>query len=232
VISRCRTSTSSALHLALRHAEALFQSFLANSLGSHQPYLLSELGVIKEAKLIVTSDEDWLPRAQQFELQALAEIYDCYSPGLYRYALRLLGSRDAAEECIAETFSRFLLALRAGKGPKQNLQAYLYRIAHNWVTDHYRRMPPTLPLVSRSQPDEAPSPDQILLQRAEKERVRHALACLTPDQRQVVVLKFLEEWTNEEVALALGKPVGAVKSLQHRAIAALQRMLSSEEDRR
>ena len=51
------------------------------------------------------------------------------------------------------------------------------------------------------------------------------------EQRQVIVLKYLEDWTNEEIALALDKPVGAVKSLQHRALAALQRILIKEDDR-
>lgn len=197
-----------------------------------RPYLLSHLGVIKEAKQIVTSEEALLSRAQQFEPEALTEIYDCHSPGIYRYALRLLGNTDLAEECVAETFSRFLLTLRNGKGPKQHLQAYLYRIAHNWVTDQYRRAPPTLPLESSLPADDALSPHQILVQHAEQERVRWALSRLTPEQRQVMVLKFLEEWTNEQVALALGKPIGAVKSLQHRAIATLRRMLISEEERR
>lgn len=180
----------------------------------------------------MTSEDALLSRAQQFEPKALAEIYDGYSPGIYRYALRLLGNTDLAEECVAETFSRFLLTLRDGKGPKQHLQAYLYRIAHNWVTDQYRRVPPTLPLEADSQADDASSPHQILVQHAEQERVRRALSRLTPEQRQVVALKFLEGWTNEEVALAIGKPVGAIKSLQHRAIASLRRMLISEEERR
>jgi RNA polymerase sigma-70 factor (ECF subfamily) len=48
---------------------------------------------------------------------------------------------------------------------------------------------------------------------------------LTPDQRQVVILKFLEGWSNAEVAETLNKPVGAVKSLQHRALGALRRIL-------
>lgn len=180
----------------------------------------------------MTSEEALLRRAQQFELQALAEIYDHYSPGIYRYTLRLLGNPDLAEECVAETFSRFLLTLRDGKGPKQHLQAYLYRIAHNWVTDQYRRVPPTLPLESSLLGEDAPTPVQMLVQHSEQERVRSALSRLTPEQRQVVALKFLEEWTNEEIALALGKPIGAVKSLQHRALAALQRILISEEDRK
>lgn len=179
----------------------------------------------------MTSEEGLLSRAQQFDLKALAEIYDTFRPSIYGYALRLLGNADLAEECVAETFNRFLLALRTGRGPKEHLRAYLYRIAHNWITDQYRRVPTILPLESTTETDPASPLHQILIEHMEQEQVRRALASLTPDQRQVVVLKFLEEWTHEEIAVALGKPVGAVKSLQHRAIASLQRLLITEEEK-
>ena len=86
--------------------------------------------------------EELLRRARKFDQQALAEIYDSYSTGLFGYALRLLGDTNLAEECVAEAFTRFLNALHSGKGPKDHLKAYLYRIAHNWITDYYRRHPP------------------------------------------------------------------------------------------
>lgn len=178
----------------------------------------------------MTPEEALLNRAQQFDLNALAEIYDTFRPSIYGYALRLLGNADLAEECVAETFDRFLLALRNKKGPKEHLRAYLYRIAHNWVTDQYRRVPIILPIESTTETDPASLPHQILIEQMEQEQVRSALANLTPDQRQVVVLRFLEEWTHEEIAEALGKPLGAVKALQHRAIASLQRLLIAEEE--
>src|SRR5512146_3289115 len=90
----------------------------------------------------VPNEIELLAGAQSFDLDSLAIIYDVYSPGLYGYAMRLLGDDCLAEDCVSETFSRFLKALRAGKGPQDHLQAYLYRIAHNWITDRYRREPP------------------------------------------------------------------------------------------
>ena len=62
------------------------------------------------------------------------------------------------------------------------------------------------------------------------QQLRNALALLTPDQRQVVVLKFLEDWENKAIAQTLNKPVGAVKALQHRGIEALRRIMSRYED--
>jgi RNA polymerase sigma-70 factor (ECF subfamily) len=77
--------------------------------------------------------------AQQLDKQSLVRVYEEYSPGLYRYAYRLLGDQDLAEECVAETFSRFLQVIRRGRSPDGNLRAYLYRMAHNWAVDFYRK---------------------------------------------------------------------------------------------
>lgn len=178
----------------------------------------------------MATEQALLQRARRYELQALAEIYDCYSPGLYRYAMRLMGNEDLAEECVAETFNRFLNTLKGGRGPERYLQAYLYRIAHNWITDYYRRQPPpTLPLEPERLQNPGADPQQVLAQQMDRERVRDALRLLTPDQRQVVVLKYLEDWDNKDIAEAVNKQVGAVKALEHRALRSMRRLLMKEE---
>jgi RNA polymerase sigma-70 factor (ECF subfamily) len=172
----------------------------------------------------------WLPQAQQLDEHALSEIYQTLSPALYRYAYRLLGNAAEAEDIVAETFHRLLLALRHGNGPRQHLSAYLYRIAHNMITDHYRRRPlPDLPFDEALEANTADGPEQAAPLRIAQERARAALWQLTPDQRLVVTLKYFEGFDNEEIAVALGKPIGAVKSLQHRALAALRRILQAEQ---
>lgn len=173
-----------------------------------------------------------LQRARAWDMEALGTIYDIYSPMLYRYAMRLLGDVDMAEECVAETFSRFLHALRDGGGPDNHLKAYLFRVAHNWITDTYRRHRPVESLdASPSQPlpHGDPSPEEMAEHALQQAQVREMLSRLTPEQQQVIVLRFLEGWSLAEVAEALGKPVGAVKALQHRAVAALRRHLQVEQ---
>lgn len=176
-------------------------------------------------------EQDLLRRAGSFESEALAEVYDRFSPGLYRYAMRLLGNADLAEECLSETFSRLLQALKSRHGPRDHLQSYLYRIAHNWITDRYRRG--SLPEVSievAEPADLSPQPEKAMVMEQQRQRVRSALMQLTPDQRQVVTLRYIEEWEIEDVAAALGKPGGAVKSLQHRGLAALKKILRTKEE--
>jgi RNA polymerase sigma-70 factor (ECF subfamily) len=178
-----------------------------------------------------STDQAILERARRFESQALEEIFDCFSPGIYRYAYHLLGDTELARECMSETFSRFLTALTRDAGPDEYLQAYLYRIAHNWISDYYRRKtPPTLPIESVTLSDSKAEPHRIVADQMSAKQIRDALAFLTPDQRQVIILKYLEGWKNDAIALAMNKPVGAIKALQHRALEALHRILSTDED--
>ncbi len=182
-------------------------------------------------------EESLLAQARLFDMSALAEVYDTYSPGIYRHAHRLLGDARLAEDCVTETFSRLLQALKQGSGPTQFLRAYLFRTAHNWVSDHFRsgrHASASLDELEESEGFEPEAKDESPLQQAvakyEAEHVRRALALLTSDQRLVIVMKYFEELSNEEIADALGKPVGAVKSLQHRALGALRRALASALD--
>jgi RNA polymerase sigma-70 factor, ECF subfamily len=177
-------------------------------------------------KTSLTDEQKLLEKAARYEKKTLAHIYDTYSPGIYRYALRLLGDPESAEDCVSETFSRLLTAFSQGKGPTRYLKAYLYRVAHNWITDQYRRQPlPPLPL----EDSQAASPQEEISdlhsRQEELDQLRAALAGLTQEQRQVIVLKFLEEWTNEEISEALHRSVGSVKALQHRALESLRRMI-------
>ncbi len=178
-----------------------------------------------------------LQRIRLMDEQALAEVYDTFNQEIYRYANGLIGNIDLAEECVAETFSRFLVALSNGGGPRDYLRAYLYRIAHNWISDLQRRQPPpALPFEEeilantniKSTGFAIGDPALDTVDALERQQLRSALTRLTDEQRQVISLKYLAEFENEEIAQMLNKPVGAIKSLQFRALAALRRMLPDE----
>ncbi len=176
------------------------------------------------------NEQELLKRAKSCDLVALGEIYDRYSPGIYRYAIRLLGDDFLSEECVSETFSRFLQAVRNNRGPNDHLQAYLYRIAHNWITDTYRRVPPQPVALNDSMEDaEYPVPEKQVDIHMEQNKIRLALRSLTPEQRQVVTLRFIEGWENDEVAFALGKPVGSIKALQFRGLRMLRKILLGDQ---
>lgn len=172
-----------------------------------------------------------IKRARIFDQEALGEIYDLYSDALYAYAFKHVGSNQAAEDLVSETFNRFLLALQRGGGPKEHLQAYLYRITHNLITDIYRREPPPpLELQEDSLVQEGQDPSSIFAEQQDADIVRQALRLITPEQRQVIILRFLEGWSSQEISLVMNKSLGAVKALQHRGVAALERILLENQD--
>jgi RNA polymerase sigma-70 factor (ECF subfamily) len=177
-----------------------------------------------------TAENELLTGARKLDQDALTEIYCLFSPGIYRYAMRLLGDDCLAEDCVSETFSRFLKAIEKGSGPQDHLQAYLYRIAHNMITDSYRRQP----LAPVALEETVPERDEVLPEfqanrRSQRKAVLEALKRLTPEQQQVLVLRFVEAWDHQEVAAALCKPAGAIRALQHRALKALRVALAREE---
>lgn len=175
----------------------------------------------------MSNEQELLRLASQLNTNALAEIYDIHSPGIYRYSMRLLGDMTLAEDCVAETFARFLKSLQEQRGPHDNLQAYLYRIAHNWIVDLYRNNKESVELtdVLRSESD---VPEEEAAKRIRQKQVRRAIRHLTPEQQQVISLKYLDDWNNEEVARLMKKLVGAVKSIQHRALKSLYRLLAEK----
>jgi RNA polymerase sigma-70 factor (ECF subfamily) len=184
---------------------------------------------MRHTKQEVLTKPDLLQRAQRFEGKALAEIYDTYSQELYNYAYRQLGNPTQAEECVAETYKRLLEALSKRKGPRDHVRAYLYRIAHNWITDQYRRQPlPDLSLEDQMLSDPNPGPHHEIEETQERQQLREALMKLNPNQRLVVALKYLEGWTSPEIAQALDRPLEAVKGLLHRGIENLRHQMKAE----
>lgn len=162
--------------------------------------------------------------------QDLIEIYEEYSPRLFRYAVRLLEDPHTAEDCVSETFSRFLQGIQRGVGPKDNLKGYLYRIAHNWIMDYFRhRVPADSRIDLADLVSSHPNPEAALGSQFEKQKVREALLNLPDSQQQIIMLRFFEEWSHEETAAALGKSVEATRALQYRALNSLRSMLVPEK---
>lgn len=162
----------------------------------------------------------------------LVDLYETYSPRLFAYAFRLLGDSQLAEDCVSETFSRFLSVIQRGVGPMDNIKAYLYRISHNWIMDYYRNRPPEATEIKIEQlQSNSDEPEGTISQKMEQERVREALLNLPENQRQVVLLRFYDNWTHEETATFLGKSEEATRALQYRAMEALRNKLVPAQGR-
>ncbi len=165
--------------------------------------------------------------SQQNEKQWLASTYDAYHDPIYRYIYRRIGDVETARELSADVFQRLIQVVCQGNTPPENTRAWLYQTAHNIVIDEYRRRQHRQHL----QLDEAvlyskDDPAELAHLHMAAERARAALKWLTPDQQQVLTLKFLEGFSNQEIAEIVGKSIGAVKALQHRGLSNLQQILA------
>ncbi|MCD6552798.1 MAG: sigma-70 family RNA polymerase sigma factor [Anaerolineae bacterium] len=170
-------------------------------------------------------------RAKQFDRAAIAELYRRYVQRIYRYVYYRVGDESTAEDLTAEVFLRALEGLESYSYRGVPFVAWLYRIAQARVADYHRRWGrrgETLPL-----DEKLVGMDDDLATFAEHreayEDLYTALQQLTEEQQQVIALKFLAGLKNAEVAYVLGKTEGAVKALQHRALASLQRILGEDE---
>ena len=175
---------------------------------------------------MTTPDEQVLERARTYDAQALGEVYDRYAASIYRYLYRLLGEATQAEDLTGEVFLKLLQALATNRGPRDRIDGWLFRVAHNLAMDQFRRdkKAPSIPLDEELIADGG-QPPEIVEQWLARYQLRACLRRLTSDQQQVIVLRFVEERPLAEVARLMGKSEGAVKTLQHRAISRLRKLL-------
>ena len=175
------------------------------------------------------NDKALLKSAKQRDPGALAQVYEQYSPGIFRYAYRLLGSRQSAEDCVSDTFMRFLAAIENQKGPDDYIQAYLYRSAHNWIVDHFRKHSQTEAEINEDYSDQKESIETETEKRIRIKNTLSALEHLTVTQKEIILFRYGEDLSIKEIAKIIWKSQGAVKALLHRAIDALQKELSNEK---
>ena len=164
-------------------------------------------------------------RAVALEPAALETIYDEYSGKIYSYIYHRTGDTVLAEDLTGDVFVRALEAISAGRPWNTSLQGWLYRIAHNLIVDHFRRQS------KREGPElderfmAAENPTATFEGLFHSNQLRVAMRFLTDEQQRVVALKFGEGLSNAEVAEILGKTEGAIKALQHRALASLKNIM-------
>ena len=164
--------------------------------------------------------------------EELAEIYDQHYLPIYRFIYRQVGNVEVSRELSSEVFHRMVKQNQNGTVPLENTTSWLYRVARNLVIDHYRRQQHRNHLsLDEELIESSQNTAEIAENRLSIEKIHAALMRLTPDQRQVILLKFGEGLSNQEVADTLCKPVGAVKALQHRALVALRHLLDPVEGR-
>lgn len=173
-------------------------------------------------------ERELLRRAGAFDKEALALIHDRYYPAVYRFLSFRVADHQTAEDLASEVFIRFLSAIRERTAPPNTIGGWLFGAARNVLKEQYRRQRRQ----SQTELDETlaggDTPESRLMARLGQEELRRAIDELTPEQQDVLALRFGYEMPIREVAAAVNKSEGSVKMLQARAIAALTRRLSGE----
>lgn len=175
---------------------------------------------MKLEKLFI--EKEILERARRLEENALSLlIKKCY-PFIFRYLYYRSVTREDAEDLTSEVFVRVVNSINRQKG---DFPAWLISIAKNLLTDYYRKRGKSVEILLDDVEEPFGDPDQEKKNSLQPSDIRKILNSLTDEQKDVIILRFIEGNTNEEVARIMNKSIGAVKALQFRALSALREIL-------
>jgi RNA polymerase sigma-70 factor (ECF subfamily) len=176
--------------------------------------------------MLLNKPRSELDGLHSLDAQAVSAVYDHYFPEVFRYVRFRLGDEVIAEDYASDVFVRLLEAVRAGRGPRENLRGWLMGTASHLITDHLRRRyrRPVEPLLE-DHASGAPAPAEEVESRDHARSVQGALEHLTPEQQHVLALRFGQGFSIEETAAVMKKNINAIKQLQLRALAALNRQM-------
>ncbi len=179
--------------------------------------------------LIVLPDLDvedrLLAAARRGDQDAIMRIYESYFPPIYQFIRLRVEDRQAAEDLASDVFVKFVSTLQTRQAPRTSLRGWLFRVARNLLHDYYGKQKqfPTTTL------DEwvpaTDDPEAQAFAAWDIDRTRRALRMLAEDQQEVLILRFGQGLNLQETADIMGRQVGAVKSLQFRAVGTLRQIL-------
>ncbi len=164
---------------------------------------------------------------------AFGSLYDCHVDRVYRYLYYRVGNRPEAEDLTEQVFLKAWEAIHRFRWQGKPFLAWLYRLAHNVLVDHLRSRKIAVSLDDDRRHIDPPSEaaTRELGQRLDADLLARALSELTPDQQQVLVLKFLDGFDNEQVARVMDRREGTIRALQMRGLQSLRRILDGQGER-
>jgi RNA polymerase sigma-70 factor (ECF subfamily) len=175
---------------------------------------------------------EWLELARRQDRHAFAQLYEATYRRVFGYLLARVGERAAAEDLLQEVYLAALQAVPRFRGRTEGeFIGWLLKIAHAKVMDRFRsqyRHPEVQ--TSDVQPTDLADPLDAIDQRLRLGEISDALSQLTEDQRNVVLNRLVLGLDLEETSKLMGKNVGSIKALQHRALAQLAKILTPGAD--
>ncbi|WP_433470963.1 sigma-70 family RNA polymerase sigma factor [Saccharomonospora azurea] len=180
-----------------------------------------------------TVAENWelVRAAQRGDTTAFATLYDRHVDGVFRYVLLRVGDRHLAEDVTSETFLRALRRITSISYQGRDVGAWFTTIARNLVFDHVKSSRFRLEVVTDdvAEPgttsDAPPGPEQQVISRTTNDELLRRIGDLGDDQRECIILRFIQGYSVSETAAIMQRNEGAVKALQHRAVRRLAKLL-------
>ncbi|MHB9052865.1 MAG: RNA polymerase sigma factor [Thermoleophilia bacterium] len=172
-------------------------------------------------------------RVQKGDLEAFEVIYERFFDSVYAYVFRQVGSHADTEDIVSGVFLAAFEKIGKFSWRGAGFAAWLFCIARYDVLDHFRRLGSPARKVALLE-DAEQLPDQASVEKTaerkwDQQELRDAVDRLSEEQRQVVLLKLMFDFTNKQIAEVLDKNEGAVKALRHRALLSLRRILEGQE---
>jgi len=175
------------------------------------------------------SDEALMQAYARGDMAAFERLYARYRGPLYRYVLRHVGDAATANDLYQGSWEKVIRA-RESYRPNAPFRAWLYRIAHNHVADHFRRSHPTEALLPESRTSTNPEPDQALAEAQKAAELAAAVGLLPVEQRDALLLKMEGGLDLAAIARVTGVNEETAKSRLRYAVAKLKRSLGSTRE--
>jgi len=176
---------------------------------------------------MLKDEHNLVARAKEGEAEAFGLLYDFYMPSIYRFVLFKVSHREEAEDLTHQTFLKAWENIEGYETRGYPFSSWLYRIARNTVIDGYRKSSPQISIESIS-PDfliEESVQEREAESKLEWDKLLVSMSKLNEIEKDVLIMRFVDDLTHKEVAKAIGKSEGATKVIQHRALKNLKKTL-------
>lgn len=180
----------------------------------------------------IAEERDLLREASRPDADAQRQIYEQYFPPIYNFIRLRVDDREQAQDIAADVFLDFFVAIQKRRAPQISLRAWLFRVARNKIYDFYGRKKTLTAEALEEWLPEAPeeNPESQFMNTMQAERAQRALRMLVDEQQEVLLLRFGQGLSLQETADLMNKSIGAVKSLQFRAVERLRQILDTEAE--
>lgn len=172
--------------------------------------------------------EELIDKAIKGDGDAFGRLYDMHVDRVYRHIRYRVASDTDAQDLTQQVFIKAWDAIGRYKRTSSPFLGWLFRISHNLVVDFFRSRKPEVEIDFDISADTEYNPEHIAESRWNQQYIRQAIRHLKSDQQQVILMRFIEDFSYSEIAAVMGKSEGAIRVIQHRGLTKLKTILEND----